>query len=97
MVVTMVRTRIPTRSRRINITIDEGLLKVSDAAVAARSMNRSAFLAEGARLLVESAQEPVRYDERERKELRSGAAEGRGRYSPKKHPIRRAKPKGRRT
>lgn len=93
-VVTMVRTRIPTRSRRINITIDEGLLKVIDAAAAARSMNRSAFLAEGARLLAETTRKPIRYDERLEHAVRTEVAEGRARYPSQKQRRRGVKPKG---
>ena len=56
LVVTMVRARIPTRAKRINITIDEGLLEEIDEAATGLSMNRSAFLAEGARQLMGTQQ-----------------------------------------
>lgn len=40
-------------NRRVNITMDEGLLEVVDAAAATRGMTRSGFLAQGARVLLE--------------------------------------------
>jgi len=51
-VVALATVRLPGRIRRINITIDEHLLDAIDSAASARGMNRSAFLAEGARRLM---------------------------------------------
>ncbi len=48
----MVPARTPGRSKRINVSIDEHLLSDIDEAATRRSMSRSAFLAEGARLLM---------------------------------------------
>ncbi|MGH6928957.1 MAG: type II toxin-antitoxin system HicB family antitoxin, partial [Dongiaceae bacterium] len=48
----VVRGELPSRLERVNITMDEGLLKVIDAAAEARGMTRSGFLAEGARQLL---------------------------------------------
>ena len=48
----LVRGELPNRLERINITMDEGLLKVIDVAAEARGMTRSGFLAEGARRLL---------------------------------------------
>lgn len=54
LVVTLVPARVPQRARRVNVTIDAGLLEEIDRSAAARGMNRSAFLAEGARRLMAS-------------------------------------------
>ena len=43
---------IPRRSKRINITMDEGLLERVDAVVASKGTTRSGFLAEAARLAI---------------------------------------------
>jgi predicted RNase H-like HicB family nuclease len=43
----------PGRATRVNITVEEGLLARVDNAAAARRMSRSAFLAEGARRLLQ--------------------------------------------
>jgi predicted RNase H-like HicB family nuclease len=48
----LVRGETPGRIERVNITMDEGLLKVIDAAAEQRGMTRSGFLAEGARRLI---------------------------------------------
>jgi len=48
----LISVTIPTKAKRINITIDEGLLQNIDVAAAKRGMNRSAFLAEGAKNLL---------------------------------------------
>lgn len=48
----VVRGELPSRIERVNITMDQGLLKVIDAAAEARGMTRSGFLAEGARQLL---------------------------------------------
>ncbi|MGE0117676.1 MAG: type II toxin-antitoxin system HicB family antitoxin [Dongiaceae bacterium] len=54
----VVRGELPGRLERVNITLDDGLLKVIDAAAEARGMTRSGFLAEGARRLVAEAMPP---------------------------------------
>jgi predicted RNase H-like HicB family nuclease len=58
----LVRGETPGRVERVNITMEEGLLKVIDAAAEQRGMTRSGFLAEGARQLISaSAGRPERY------------------------------------
>lgn len=49
----VVRGELPSRLERVNITMDEGLLKVIDVAAESRGMTRSGFLAEGARQLLQ--------------------------------------------
>lgn len=49
----LVRAELPGRAQRVNVTIDENLVARIDAAAASRGMTRSAFLAEGARRLLE--------------------------------------------
>src|SRR5262249_12351161 len=53
----LVRGELPNRLERVNITMDEGLLKVIDVAAEARGMTRSGFLAEGARRLLANKDE----------------------------------------
>jgi predicted RNase H-like HicB family nuclease len=48
----VVGVRLPGKARRLNITMDENLVKAVDQAAEAQGMNRSAFLAEGARRLL---------------------------------------------
>lgn len=49
----LVAVERPTRARRINITIDEALLARIDRAAEQRGMNRSAYLSEGGRRMME--------------------------------------------
>ncbi len=51
-VLAMIRARLPARTRRVNISVDEDLLADIDAAARSRGLNRSAFLVEGARRLI---------------------------------------------
>jgi predicted RNase H-like HicB family nuclease len=51
----LVRAELPGRSLRVNISMDEGLLSAVDQTAKARGMNRSAFIAEGARRLIRTA------------------------------------------
>ena len=53
--VTLVAARLPGKAKRINITMDENLLKAVDQAAKAQGMNRSGFLAEGARRLMQAS------------------------------------------
>jgi len=53
----IVRGELPNRLERVNITMDEGLLKVIDFVAEARGMTRSGFLAESARQLVTRVRE----------------------------------------
>jgi predicted RNase H-like HicB family nuclease len=55
----LVRGERPSRLERLNITMDEGLLKVVDRAAEHRGMTRSGFLAEGARQLIGSSMFPL--------------------------------------
>ena len=41
----LVRTDLPGKSLRLNISMDEGLIEAMDAAASAQGMNRSAYLA----------------------------------------------------
>ncbi len=50
--VMMIPVKIPVKAKRINITIDENLLDAIDETAQVQGMNRSAFLAEGARRLI---------------------------------------------
>ena len=45
----------PTQAVRLNISLEEGLLKRIDAAAGHRGMTRSGFLAEGARRLLQAS------------------------------------------
>lgn len=49
-----VPVRLPGKAKRVNISLDEFLLKDIDRAAQARGSSRSAFLAEGARLLLKT-------------------------------------------
>ena len=49
----LVRVELPGKAQRLNISLDENLVARIDAAAEARGMTRSAFLAEGARRLIE--------------------------------------------
>jgi predicted RNase H-like HicB family nuclease len=49
----LVRADLPGKAQRLNISLDENLVARIDAAAEARGMTRSAFLAEGARRLIE--------------------------------------------
>ena len=51
----LVPVEVPCRAIRVNISMDEGLLRRIDRAAEARGMSRSAFLAEGARRLLAEA------------------------------------------
>lgn len=50
--VVLIEARLPGKSKRVNITLEENLLGDIDRAARKRGMNRSAFLAEGARRLI---------------------------------------------
>jgi predicted RNase H-like HicB family nuclease len=54
-VLALVPFDLPTKSVRINISIDESLLGAVDAAAKAKGMSRSAFLAEAARTRIRAA------------------------------------------
>ena len=56
--VAYVRARLPGRIRRVNITVDEDLLADIDAAAAARGYNRSGFVAEATRRLMQGGVAP---------------------------------------
>lgn len=53
-VATLIEVRVPSVAKRINVTVDETLLDKIDEAAERRHMSRSAFLAEGARCLMNS-------------------------------------------
>ncbi len=51
----LVRAELPGKAQRLNVSIDENLVAQIDAAAQARGMTRSAFLAEGARRLLDQS------------------------------------------
>lgn len=51
----LVPAELPGKAQRLNISLDEGLVQRIDRAAEARGMTRSAFLAEGARRLLQEA------------------------------------------
>ena len=57
--VAMIQTHLPRRVRRVNLTFDEQLLSVIDAAAVAHGYSRSAFLAEAARRMMRDDQGPA--------------------------------------
>jgi hypothetical protein len=54
-VVALVQFDLPTRSVRLNISMDEALLSAVDRAAAAAGQSRSAFLSEAARRRIRAA------------------------------------------
>lgn len=51
----LVRAELPGRAVRVNISIEEGLLAAVDATASQQGKNRSAFLADAARMAIQGA------------------------------------------